>query len=462
MGQSGEQYASREVQQIKVQEAGTAPVVAGIVAGGLAGLLGTVDLREAALLAAVFEPLGIMTACALLLSVREFPVVVANLRPAFGIVALALILLGLFWLLLGAAGEQASRSGIALALSVPFCLWVAMQRRSLDGAALSFVAAHLVLLFMLHACGTIDHAEFVNTIIYLDLLVATCQLVHAVNIDRVRAFAEIEAHKRDLEARVAERTAKLSEMTERALAADAAKSKFVATVSHEIRNPLNGVIGMASLVLAGDLDERARRNVEVIRTSGLHLLDVVNRILDFSRLGHEPAAEELVTFDLSELFGEVLGEAAASPHAQGLALREEIDSGLATRRVGSRQGLRQVLTNLVGNATKFTDAGSVTLRAVDRPDGIVRIEVEDTGIGIPDEMREKVFRPFEQVGASQARRPGGTGLGLAICAETVERMGGRIGLGSAAGGGSLFWVELPLARAGAALHSIGQQAAASA
>jgi signal transduction histidine kinase len=396
------------------------------------------------LLAAIFEPLGVMTFCALLLSLRELRAVLADPRPALGIFAVALVLLGILALLLASPIEQVDRSGITLLLSVPFCLWVAMQRRSLDGAGLSFLAAHAALLMMLRESGSIHHVDFVTTIVYLDLLVATCQLVHAVNLDRVRAVAANEAHKRELEARVAERTARLTAMTERALAADAAKSKFVATVSHEVRTPLNGVIGMASLVLAGDLDARTRRNVEVIRNSGLHMLDVVNRILEFTRLGREPTPPETAAFDLRELVAEVLAEARAAPHAGGLRLVADIEPRLPTRRVGYRQGVRQVLTNLVGNALKFTDRGSITVRVRAARDHAVRFEVEDTGIGIPPEMQERIFRPFEQVAGSQSRRPGGTGLGLAICAETVERMGGRIGLNSEPNTGSVFWVELPL------------------
>ena len=115
-----------------------------------------------------------------------------------------------------------------------------------------------------------------------------------------------------------------------------------------------------------------------------------------------------------------------------------------TLRIGDRQGLRQVLTNLVGNAVKFTDAGSVTVRVRDGGGRMVRIEVADTGIGVPAAAQERIFLPFEQADASMTRRFGGTGLGLAICAEVVARMGGRIGVQSAEGAGSVFWLELPL------------------
>jgi signal transduction histidine kinase len=270
----------------------------------------------------------------------------------------------------------------------------------------------------------------------------------------------VEASKRELEARVVERTGRLSAMTERALAADAAKTRFMATVSHEVRTPLNGVIGMASVVLAGDLDERTRRNVTMIRTSGLHLLDVINRILDFSKLENSEALDATVAFDLRELIDEVMAEARFSPHSEGLDLAVDFDTKVNPGRIGHRQGLRQILTNLVGNATKFTDAGSVRVSIRSPGRESLRIEVRDTGLGIADEQKARIFLPFEQADGSMTRRHGGTGLGLAICAEMVKRMGGRIGVESAPGKGSRFWVELDLPVA--APEAVAQAEAAAA
>ena len=350
----------------------------------------------------------------------------------------------MLWLLLSLPVEQVSPSGITLLLSVPFCLWVAMQRRSLDGAALSFVASHVGLVLLLRAVGSIDRAEYVTAIVYLNVLVATCQLVHAVNLDRLAALAEVEARKVDLEERVARRTAHLNAMTERALAADAAKTRFMATVSHEVRNPLNGVLGMASVVLAGRLDPETRRNVEIIRTSGHHMLDVINRILDFSRLDHAPRGYDVSEFDLRAVVEEVLQEARFLPYADGLELRADLAPELRPWRKGYRRGLRQVLTNLVGNAAKFTAAGSITVRIVGLPEDRIRVEVEDTGIGVPPSDLERIFLPYEQAEGPGRGAQGGTGLGLAICAEVVRRMGGTIGVESQTGTGSRFWFELPL------------------
>lgn len=423
----------------------TATIVAVLALAELAGALAVPPPPPLTpLLAAVFEPLGILTFCTVLGNFHEFRQIRADPRPTVGIAALAVVLLGLLWALLELPPEIVNRSGVTLLLSVPFCLWVAMQQRSLDGGVLSYLAALAALVIVRREVPSVLHPDFIATVVYLSLLVLVCQLVHAVNLDRLLALAEVEGHKRELEARVAERTEKLSAMTERALAADAAKTRFMATVSHEVRTPLNGVIGMASVVLAGDLDERTRRNVAMIRTSGFHLLDVINRILDFSKLEHSEAVDEITVFDLRELIEEVVVEARFSSHSEGIEIGATIDRDVAVIRRGYRQGLRQILTNLVGNAAKFTDAGSVRVRVRALGGAWLRIEVRDTGVGIAEEQKERIFLPFEQADGSMTRRHGGTGLGLAICAEMTRRMGGRIGVESAPGKGSLFWVELSL------------------
>ena len=296
----------------------------------------------------------------------------------------------------------------------------------------------------LRSVGSIDRVEYVTAVIYLNLLVATCQLVHAVNLDRLTALAEVEARKRELEERVVQRTARLNAMMERALAADAAKTRFLATVSHEVRTPLNGVIGVASLVLAGPLDEETRRRVGIIRTSGYHMLDVINRILDFSRLGRASNSEDVGEFDLRSVVEEVLEEARFLPSAQGLDLRAMFEPELQRRRLGYRQGLRQVLTNLVVNGAKFTAEGSVTVRVVSQPADTVRVEVEDTGVGIAPIDLDRIFLPYEQAERTTGKGYGGTGLGLAICVEVVKGMGGTIGVESTVGAGSLFWIEVSL------------------
>jgi signal transduction histidine kinase len=434
----------------------TAVAAVSVLGGAAAGLLAQKpNLWTAPLLVAAFEPLGLLTFCSILANLREFRDVRTDPRPAFGIFALGLVLLGVLWLLLSLPTEHVSPSGVTLMLAVPFCLWVAMQRRSLDGAALSFVAAYVGMLMILNHAGSVTQLDYFTTVLYLNLLVATCQLVHSVNLDRLKALAANAAHRAELERRVTERTARLAVMTERAVAADAAKTRVLATISHEVVTPLSGVIGLASVVLERNLDPELRRNIGVIRKSGLHLLEVIDRILDYARLEHDPFPYDDSDFDLREVVDEVLDEARFSRHATGIEFHATIAPGLATWRHGYRKGVRQILTNLVGNAAKFTERGIVAVRVLPGQAEGIRLEVEDTGIGISAELQERIFEPFEQVDATSTRRIGGTGLGLSICAELATRMGGRIGVASNQGMGALFWVELPLTEAAAARALVG-------
>ncbi len=409
------------------------------------GLLGAeVSPLRLAALAWIFQPLGLATCAAALATLAEVDQVRDDPGPAIGIAAFGLVLLAALGILLDFGGHL-DPSAVTLLLAAPFCLWIAMQRRSFDGAVISLAAVNVALcILLLHFGGAVTAPGFVATVAFLNLLVLTCQLVHAVNRDRLDAIDETLAHRRDLERRVDERTAMLTEMTERALAADAAKTRLLATVAHEVRTPLSGIIGMTSVVLRDDLGESARRNVGLMRSSGLHLLSVIDRILEYSRLEQGTYREpEDGPFDLGALLAEIVEEARFTARPGAVALRVTLAPGLERARRGDRPALRQIVTNLVANAVRFTDAGLITVRARALAGDTLRIEVEDTGVGVLPSAQERIFQPFEQ-GEDGTRRPGGAGLGLAISAEMVRRMGGRIGLHSAIGEGSIFWIEAPL------------------
>ncbi len=245
--------------------------------------------------------------------------------------------------------------------------------------------------------------------------------------DTERDRAEAEAHR----AEIAER----------------AKSEFLANMSHEIRTPMNGVMGMAELLAKSELDSKQKMFTDIIVKSGYALVTIINDILDFSKIDSGQLELDPVPFSLAEAIEDVATLVSTRVQEKDLELAVRVQPDLPETYVGDVGRIRQIVTNLIGNAVKFTEQGHVLVDVsghVENDMAHILVKVEDTGIGIPQDQVNKVFLKFNQVDGSSTRRHEGTGLGLTISKMLVEKMEGEIGATSTAGKGSTFWFSLPL------------------
>ncbi|MEK8051078.1 ATP-binding protein [Ideonella sp. DXS22W] len=289
------------------------------------------------------------------------------------------------------------------------------------------------------------------------------------NLDREAARRQaqeaLDAHRQQLEDTVARRTHQLAEASQRAEAANLAKSAFLANMSHEIRTPLNAMIGMAHLIRREPLSPRQVDRLGKLEAASHHLLEVLNAVLDLSKIEAGKMALDAVPLRVEAAVANVLSMLDERADARHLQLRSDVDR-MPADLVGDPTRLQQALLNYANNAVKFTQQGSVTLRArlaeLTEDSALLRFEVQDTGVGIAPEVLPRLFAAFEQGDASSTRRAGGTGLGLAITRKLAELMDGEAGASSQPGAGSTFWFTARLRRdpaAASAPHAAHQDAA---
>ncbi|MHB8998949.1 MAG: ATP-binding protein [Thermoanaerobaculia bacterium] len=276
----------------------------------------------------------------------------------------------------------------------------------------------------------------------------------ALAMENARLYAQAREHADELEHRVAERTRELAEAKHAAESADRIKSAFLATMSHELRTPLNSIIGFTGIVcqgLAGPLSDEQKRQLGMVRESAQHLLALINDVLDISKIEAGELVVAAEPFDLPTAIRKVAGIVGPLAEKKGLSMAIDVDARIGSI-VGDSRRVEQVLINLLGNAVKFTEHGSVALTAEPFADYVagdgkvpaVRLRVSDTGIGIQPEEMAKLFQPFRQIDSTISRKHEGTGLGLAICRRLTALMGGRIEAESRYGDGSVFTVFLPV------------------
>jgi signal transduction histidine kinase/ActR/RegA family two-component response regulator len=338
----------------------------------------------------------------------------------------------------------------------PSLVWAALRFGPHGTTLATLLIAVIALLGTVQGFGLFSFADAEQNLFLLQTYLAVISLTGLVLSSASIEQSENEAALREANEQLEHSVRSFSRTAKEARKANQKKSEFLALMSHELRNPLNGVVGFTSLLMNTDLTRAQRDHIAMIHSSGETLLGMIDEILDFNRIDSSRPDLDESPFSLRRLIGDVADVYRLQAERKGIGLSVDFPDRAGDYFYGDHQRIRQILGNLVGNAVKFTEAGSVSIRvreddggAAETPEAdrvFVRVEVVDTGIGMEKEEADRLFAPFTQANQSIAGRFGGTGLGLVISKNLTDALGGRLDLESEAGKGSTFGLTVPLRR----------------
>jgi|GEM_PF-5161499 len=386
-----------------------------------------------------------------IISIAAFASRFDRFYEASAITLVTTIILGGFFASLTNGGLQGYVTPILL--TAPIAAAVFLQKRAAHIAATAVILAYGAQ-FILELNNLVSDTPYSASAIQIGafVMMATTTAICAAAVgffvrDADRIIALLLASQRDLLAakNAAETQRSLAEdRRKQAEAAAEAETAFLSNMSHEMRTPLNGILGMLQVMKTTQLDEKQRRQLAIMRSSGEALLALINDVLDMAKLDAGQVRLECEPVEIDEILASVESTVHASVLKKDLRFEMDVDLSPHAPLWGDARALRQVLTNLVGNAVKFTETGAVKISVTELSPGGVRFAVIDTGPGVPKDKQADIFSRFKQADNSTTREIGGTGLGLAICKRFVEQMGGEIGTYNNPQGGATFWFTAPL------------------
>jgi len=376
---------------------------------------------------------------------------IEKVKKLYALYIHATIVAAVFWTIIIVAGlrlpQFEERIFFVVLLVAILGVSVPALSASLKGIYIHILVPSFISIPVLILLGGTDTAIGIALIVYVMMLLKSGQHVNQTYVSAITSGHHLKNLRDTLEAKVAERTTELEISRDLAEKANKTKSVFLANMSHEIRTPMNAIINLSHLALREEMSANAENLINIVTRSGVSLLGIINDILDFSKIESGKLNIENIPFEIRKLVGDIVSEINFKAEEKGIRLVVFIDENLSEHYVGDPLRVRQVLTNIIDNAIKFTEKGTVDVNVSagndTKEENFVEFTVTDPGIGISEEQQKYLFQPFVQADDSTTRKYGGSGLGLVISMQLAQLMRGSLKVKSTLGAGTTFCIRLP-------------------